>query len=221
MFVKIFISSLFKVTALIFLCFNFIIAQEKNQKKEEIIAIDSQTYQQVLDIVFSTKAKNNVFGYGFVLRFLPSFDAESQITIENELGKTIVTEYKSVNGNIYEQINKLVTETDIEDAEELAKRIKIEKRSVNIPPNQTKQWREEFYRALSLSMNDERKKISENMKETIDVNDGIKYSLWYSGSAKIFYEFTDETASDNLTETNENAIVSWMRKVKSTVIKSK
>lgn len=186
----------------------------KNTKKR----VNLDTYEEVLDLLFP-KTTIAPLPYGYILRFQPSFDSESQIIINNNFSDITVEEYTSPDGNIREQLDRLVTKTGNEDAEELAKQIRVQKRTVKVSSATAKRWRECFYRNLQLAGVYEGKHISEDMKEVGLGADGTSYMCWYKGKSDFSFQFNIGSEPDSAINPSDNPLVNWMKQIKREVSK--
>ena len=215
---KIIAYVLTNIMLLLFLgSFNLCPGQSTNSS-EYRTAPDSKTHDGVLDILFPRDEAFGIFGYGFVLRFEPSFDAESQITLVNESGELRLIEYKSLSGNIYYKLADILSETEIRDVDTLAKKIRVSRRVVAISPALAKKWRAEFYQKLAQTGEFESRSVDEENPKNPQVDDGTAYLLWYRGVGEIHFNY--QGGSENRPpRSTESPIISWMKQVKQAVDK--
>jgi hypothetical protein len=193
--------------------------QDQGLKSNKVIS--QETYNRVLDIVFTRDEPRG--DYGLVLRFKPSFHPESQVVIKRGVNKVQVIEYTSLSGNIYSKLDEVVTHGGKDDAVELAKLIKVRRRSVLVPNVQVKQWHSSFLESLGDSLKTFKKRSEEFDRErTITVViDGTFYDLWYSqGTNDMSFSFYDEEISDQQPN-GALKIVQWMNVVRADVEKLK
>lgn len=83
------LKSLFLV-AILMACAIGAIAQEpgsRDQEEADRFDVGRETYDEVLDLVFPRNALWGAGGYALVLRYKPTHEAESQITILNRGGE--------------------------------------------------------------------------------------------------------------------------------------
>lgn len=193
--------------------------QDSEPKSNKVIS--QETYNRVLDIVFPRDEPAG--NYYLVLRFRPSFHPQSQVVIKRGVDKVEVIEYTSLSGNIYSKLDELVSHGGKEDAVEMAKLIKVRRRSLQVPNAQVKQWHATFLESLGESLKTFRKRSEEFDKAgTIGVVlDGTFYDLWYSqGVSEMSFSFYDEEVSDQ----QPNGVlktVQWMNVVRRDVEKLK
>jgi hypothetical protein len=94
-------------------------------------------YLQVADVLFPRKLlEEGPSHFTLTLRFLPSFGTESQIVLsKTPSGGYTVTRYSLPNGSktAWHQMEEITSESKIEDSVEIAKRIKVEVRNVDVP----------------------------------------------------------------------------------------
>lgn len=205
----------FIIFLLLAVCTMEVYAQEQKSKQKEslIPVIKSETYNQVLDLLFPCEVLTGSFGYAFVLRYEPSFNAESQITILNRAGKIQIVEYTSLDGNIYQKINDIYQRTGQNKAEELAKQIQVQKRVVNISPSEIKRLRESFYNSSHRVIEYEKNLIGENIKVVTLTDDGARYRLWYRGTGIIYYDLSGSDINSS-SLINEHPMIKWMKNVR-------
>ncbi len=195
-------------------------AQERETLQEESIpVVKSKTYEQVLDLLFPRdKLEEAKIRYAFVLRYEPSFDAESQIMIIYRADNVEAIEYKSADGNINTKLNEIFRRTGTENAVEMAKQIRITKRVININSAAIRRLRDSFFKRLCQSLEGEIK-FFDRTRDVINITaDGTKYRLWYMGLGTIFYEFFG-TGADRPTSTDESPLMEWMKDVRRKITK--
>ena len=183
--------------------------------------VSQETYNHVLDILFprDESAKN----YLLVLRFGPSFHAESQIVIKGGGDKVEVLEYTSLSGNIYSRLNEVLAHGGKEAAVEMARLIKVRRRSIEVSDSKVKQWHLGFLHGLeelSKSFHDQTEQLDKEGSITVAL-DGTLYEFWYSqGVSRTSFSVWDEEVSDQ----QPNGIlkmVRWMNAVRRDVEKLK
>jgi len=193
----------------------------RNNEQTSNKVISQEIYNHVLDILFprDEAAKN----YLLVLRFGPSLHPESQIIIKGGSDKVEVVEYTSLNGNIYNQLNKFVIQGGKEDPVEMAKLIKVHRRSIEVTPSEIKKWHAGFlssFANLSKSFQNQTKQLNKDGGITI-VLDGTLYQFWYSqGVGRTSFSVWDEEVSDEQPN-GVLKIVQWMNSVRHIVEKLK
>lgn len=142
-----------------------------------------ETYNRVLDIVFPRdEIDSSKTIFSFALRFKPHSQPESQILIRRGAGEIEVIEYTSLDGDIYAKLNDLLARGSKEDAVELAKAIRVNRRVIRVPYAQIKQWYATFFESLASTTKTLRGKGEEfdrtGGSETIFLHGAI-YDLWY------------------------------------------
>jgi hypothetical protein len=182
--------------------------------------VSQDTYRRVLDIVFPRDDVNR--DYDFVLRFEPSFAPESQIVVRRMAGRFEVTEYTSLSGNIYRQLNRVVAHGGKEEPGEMAKLIQVRKRLIEVSDNRVKQWRGSLANSIGASMKvlEQRAVEAERGVGTITL-DGTFYRLWYDqvGSQISFYLLDHEISNREVTGNLE--LARWMNALRLNVQKLK
>lgn len=160
--------------------------------------------------------------FAIVLRFEPNFQPESQIIIRRELDKAEVVEYTSLSGNIYGKLNDVIAQGGKEDAVEMAKLIKVRKRSIEVPYAQVKQWHSGFLLSIKESLNGFKERIEEYDTGTTTIAlDGTFYDLWYKQiSNEMSFRVYDQ-AVEVRRLTGDFKLVQWMNAVRREVEKLK
>ncbi|HLG17756.1 MAG TPA: hypothetical protein VJH03_25150 [Blastocatellia bacterium] len=181
--------------------------------------VSSQTYEHVLDMVFPRNEANP--DYDLVLRFEPSFAPESQIVVkspivvERTVGKVEVVEYTSLSGNIYRRLNSVMANGGREDAAEMARLVEVQKRVIEVPIAQVRQWRATLADSVGASMKslEQRSVDAETGVGTITL-DGTFYSLWYDQvGSHISFRLLDHEVS-NRQVSGVLKLVRWMNTVR-------
>jgi hypothetical protein len=161
--------------------------------------------------------------YLLVLRFEPSFHPESQIVIKGGGNKVEVLEYTSLSGNIYSRLKEVLSHGGKEDAVEMAKLIKVRRRSIGMSDSKVKQWHAGFLHSfdeLSKSFHDQTEQLDKEGSITV-VLDGTLYEFWYSqGVSKTSFSVWDEEVSDRQPN-GVLKVVRWMNGVRHDVEKLK
>lgn len=193
-------------------------AQVSDSAQQELPVVDAETYDRVVDIVFQSDAVRGVFGYAFLLQYRPTFGIESQITIRNEAGTIEVIEYLPLDGSIYVQLNKILQRTGRQDPVEMAKLIRIKRRTVRVRRLTVKHWRENFYTHVSRAMLYEKRIINENMKiAPLLVDDATSYYLSYRGAERIHFDLIG-SAPDRPVLSAENPLIGWAKDIRKAIL---
>lgn len=192
-------------------------AQEQSPgwKPGEKIGVGSETYQQVLDILFPRDALDEAGRYVILLRYLPSFDPESQFTLVEKDGTVEVLEYTSADGNINQKLHEIYQRTKREDAFEMAKQIRVRQRILKTSPAEVKSLRSSLYDVGCALINHERKQT----REDEITGDGMRYQIWSRGKGRIHYHI-DGLDIDDTPATNEHPLIGWMKTARRTLSKS-
>ena len=196
--------------------------QETGLKSNKLVS--EETYKRVLDIVFPRDEPRG--DYYLVLRFRPSFHPTSQVVIKRGLrglDKVEVIEYTSLSGNIYMKLNELMSHGGKEDAVDMAKLIKVRRRSLRVTIAQGKHWHTSFLQSLGESLKTLRERSEQFDKAgTIDVVlDGTFYDIWYSQDiSDMSFNFYDEEVSDQQPN-GQLKLVQWMNALRHDVEKLK
>ena len=178
--------------------------------------VSPETYNRVLDISFPRDDPDpSKTILAIVLRFKPSFKPESQIVIRRRLDKVEVIEYTSLNGNIYSKLDNVMAYGGKEDAVEMAKLIKVRRRSIEVPYAQVKQWHMNLLDRIGESLKAFKEKSEEYDRGTVTLAlDGAAYDLWYEqGLNKISFSLYDEEVND-LRPNGDFKLVQWMNAIR-------
>ena len=174
--------------------------QIANAQSTQTPPIVVSVYPRVVDLAFSYPVYFFPQGeYRLILRFLPSFEAESQIVISGWNDDTpAVTTYTLVDKT---QTISSITDSQnirgIEDPAEIAKLIKVQKKELTPSPPEVKALMSRFL-ALRLSPNLSRDAVL----------DGTRYDLEYQTfSNRLQFVLSDETSP----------VVQWMNQIKKVV----
>jgi len=169
-----------------------------------------ETYDKVLDLVFPRDIlQEQKLRYVFVLRYEPTFHTESQLVIAEGWDKTEVIEYKSLDGSIEMKLDEIVRRTGKEDAEQMAKQIRIQKRHIKISRAEIRLLQERFFESLRLS---EKKLIAPMPDRVMVTQDGTGYRLWYSGITDIHSDLSGSGIKVP-TRLDESPLIDWMKSV--------
>jgi hypothetical protein len=169
--------------------------------------VSEKTYHKVLDLVFPRDILNDQKSdYTFVLRYEPTFGAESQITITERAGRAEVVKYTSLDGSIEMRLNQFVQRRHKEDALRMARLIRIRKEYAIISVKDIKLLSESFLDALRLS---ERARLNPAKDRITITADGTGYRLWYKGETEVQSDF----GSNIPTRRIESPLLDWMKGV--------
>lgn len=222
-------KSMIQMLCVLFLCFGLlqttgnmtIVARHQSLFQEDTALVSDETYDKVLDILFPQEELKANFEFGWMIRYRPTYKAESQVIIMQKLDNLEVIEYVSAEGNIRSKLDKILERSQREDAVEMAKQIRVERRVVNISSVQFKKIRKRFATSLYILL----------LPENVDSRDkpgsgqvyvhGTWYHLKYMGA-------TGELAYDTLGPElgsefpyKSSPLVSWMNDVWKVVRSSK
>lgn len=169
-----------------------IVGSTARAQEEQTIRTDNldESYKQVLNLLFPFPQKAIKLDgreYAMVLRYTPSFDAESQIVIVCRNGRVEVTEYASLDGNIYYKLEKMLKRMEPDPAK-LAKRIRVRKRTLTIPLSEAQRWRSDLIASAKMGLAEEQR-ASAIPHTSVDVTaDGTSYEIWdSSASGEVYY----------------------------------
>ena len=198
-------------------------AQQSTSKSHRVVS--RETYSRVLDILFPREDPNpSETIFQFILRFRPSFQLTSQIVIRRRLDKVQVVEYSSMDGNVYSKLNEALARGSKEDAVELAKLIRVQRKEISVPHAEIKRWYTSFFDSLNSTTTTLQQRGEEFDKkggsESI-LLDGTIYDLWYeqrltSLSFNLYGVEIDSPGGDG-----DFKLVQWMNSIRRDVQKRK
>jgi hypothetical protein len=165
------------------------------------LSLSLDTYEKVLNIIFprdeddfSDPSKK----YSLILRFLPAFEREYQINITKRWdGSVTVIKHAVREKSLEVQLQRILEQTGREDAEEMAKLIKVDKLEIKTPL--TKVIKRFFTLPLSLE------------SDVRLVADGARYELWFGTSVNdAHFTFLGPGLGKSR---YDNPIIGWMNDV--------
>lgn len=178
--------------------------------QEPATVVSEETYYKVLDLVFPRNVLDRrKLRYAFVLRYEPTFQAESQIVIAEQGEEIEVVKYTSLNGNIDLKLDEMLRRTGIEDPEQMAKQIRIQKQHIKLSRADIRLLHKEFFDHLRLS---EKTRLGAMPDTVIVTADGTRYRLWYSGIVDIQSGFLG-SGINAPTRSDEPPLMEWMKAV--------
>jgi hypothetical protein len=194
----------------------FCLAGQKNSRSQNtpLLVISHSDYDRVLDILFpKDDPDTGKTIWLMVLRFKPNSSGESQIVIRRFIEGWNVTEYQSAEGSIYKRLNLLLGRAGKATPEDMAKLIKIRKRSTSFSLNEINQLLEGFFETLSLSKSILKEQSQEFDKtggeETILLH-GTIYEVKYSQGLNSLSLKLYDSELDEFNVTGKLPLVQWM-----------
>jgi len=177
------------------------------------VDVSETTYERILDLTFPRSVlQQGDAQYVFVLRYEPTWEAESQITIVVRAERIEVVEYTSSDGNIYLKLETLLKRTHSLRPVRVARQIRIRRRVVPLPLDVAIQIKERFFDDLAISLRRERA-IFDNPPKTVVVPvDGTNYRLWYKGIGDFKYQLSG-SGPRSPTPADEDPLIAWMKSV--------
>lgn len=167
-------------------------------------------YQRVVDLLFPRAPSPGMMGdYYIVLRYLPAFDAETQIIIVKQRHKTFLIRHyylpkgsKSIAVQVADEIERVGTQSP----RELADRIRVEVRDVSLPPATIAELLARFQKL----------RISPQLDTRIMI-DPTWYELWFrttSSGSELHFLYGD---IDYGQDQKAHPLVHWMNQVREAV----
>ena len=121
-------------------------------------------------------------------------------------------EYRPTDGRIADRLNKESARGGREDAAEMTKSIRIEKRVLDVPPQIVKRWLSRFAAIHASPILAE--SPSHEKSERYVVLDGTTYELWHEGEkGKVHYSLLGSEIGDRHPRA-DHPLVTWMNSVR-------
>jgi hypothetical protein len=208
------------ISSLIFCAFGCnskICAQEKTYP-----VLGSEDYNAILDKLFPRDVLDKP-GRNFilVLRYKPSFGAESQIVISGRDDDVNVVEF-TASENVYYKLADVMEKTGEENSVELARYIPVKKRELKIPLRQLNVWRRNLIDSVSRAL---RPKVLESTlpraKTLTQTDDGTDYELWDSSFAGEVYFNPSGSEEGGRDFSGKRAFIKWLERIKQDISKRK
>jgi len=178
------------------------------------VLVSDDTYRKVLDLVFPRDDVEALgVEYAFIIRFEPSFAAESQVTIVSRDGIVEVTDYSPQDGRVESKVQEIFHRTGEQNPSLIAKQIRVLRRVVSISPATLDRWRDGFYNSICTAVRDERKFFDSPSKTVMVTMDGTEYLLWYKGIGRLHYQLAG-SGIDRPRRADEDILIDWMKSVR-------
>jgi hypothetical protein len=164
------------------------------------VSLTEQAYDQVLDRIFPRElfAGRNL-AYTMILRFTPSFAAESQLVIRVGLDKSVEARLYAVERrSAADTAEEYVKRTGQQDIVKIAAAIEVTERRLQVDFQEVERWHSQLYDALDSSVRELKRSAAEYLKSgTVDVVlDGTTYDLWYAqGTLESHWRYVDVDAN--------------------------
>jgi hypothetical protein len=210
------------ILACLILCAgNFSLSAHAQEKT--VPSLDLEDYRRILDELFPRNVMDKPGPeFVMVLRYLPSFEAESQIVIAGRKNEINVIELTSLDGNIFYRLTDVMQRTGEKSSVELAKYIRVKRRELKISVRRLNLWRRNLIESVSKSL---RVKVLESTLPTARamnvMDDGTSYEFWdhsLSGDTYFTPSGIEETGLDF---SGKRLFVRWMERIKREVVRSK
>lgn len=181
------------------------------QEPVSVSTVSIETYRRVLDLVFPRDAgnfKDHRKEFALTLRFKPSFDVESQINLikYNDDRLEVVT-YTLPKGSqsIWQQLNAMLRQSGREDAEEMAKRLNVQKTVIT----DTAKVQRMLNRFAAV-------RFSPQLDTSLTL-DGTRFELWYEAvSNESYYSLV---GGEPRQDRRDHPLARWMNEVRQAVLK--
>ncbi|MCM3874614.1 MAG: hypothetical protein ND895_28300 [Pyrinomonadaceae bacterium] len=190
----------------------------QGQPPQSYKVISFDTHDKVLNLLFPLDALDEAKEFALILRYKPSFEPESQIVIVARDGKMQVTDYTSLDGNIYSKLNQIKAETNREDPLEMSKALQVRKRELTVPFVQIQRWRQNLIDGVAASLRPKKFETATPPKTTSVILDGTVYELWdssgvFRGSGDFHYSVYGTEVSKRVFR-DESPFIGWMKRIR-------
>ena len=183
--------------------------------QEIVKTVDSETYDKALDEAFPMQFDEGPLDYGYLIRVRTGFEAEFLIKIAVHNNQTTITKYESLNENLYNRFSEIYGKEDIDDPEELAKRVKLKKETKIFSNKEFSKLRSEFADKTTLTYLNVPKNTPYDPvnKSEIIIIHGTYYEVKFYNSryrGSLIYNVYDYSLKAN---TFDSPIVFWIKDV--------
>jgi len=165
------------------------------------------TYDKVVELVLDHQGCDlrKKYYYSLVLRFQPTWEPESQMTICRNAKNKFEVKYCAVNKSIWDQLLEIYAATGREDPQEMAAQIKADCRTLNPDQGAVRQLMAQ-YATLRFSP----------MLSTATTVDGGAYELWFvAPSNKIHLSLSGSVKGDSQ---RDSPVIRWMAQARSVLV---
>lgn len=212
---------MFNLLSVIFI-FELSVINGQNKFENTRADVNKQKYERILGIIFNEEeSKETDTLTSATIRFLPSFLPESQITIIRKENSAKLI-YSKVNENIYSKFNEILANNNSISDEQLAKMIKVERRSLNLKFVTADKYLDDFHQASVKSLEQINNEKNRGIKNgTVELNlDGAFYQLWSNYSLNEIYISLYDANTNQLNVTGDSALAKVSNKLRLEVEKS-
>jgi hypothetical protein len=185
-------------------------ALEKTQVAPIKIAFSQppEFYKKVFDLAFPPNRGIGISGYWMMVRFLPSFSAESQIVIRHEGKSEISIDYFVAGRGLQSLLAEEFSDSKNPDISRVAKLMEVKKTSIAAKTDAFEPWFQAFWKAFENSAAPLHKSAYTNYIQL----DGTKYVLEYrDGDHHFSFELRGpELGYEDLNDPDDLPLVKWM-----------
>jgi hypothetical protein len=190
----------------------------QEQTPQSYKVISSDTHETVLNLLFPLGALDEAKEFVLILRYKPSFEPESQIVMVARDGKMRVTDYTSLDGNIYSRLNRIKAETNREDPLEMSKMLHVRKRELIVPFVRIQRWRQNLIDGVAASLRPKKFETATPPETASVILDGTVYELWdssgvFGGTGDFHYSVYGTEVSKRVFR-DESPFIGWMKRIR-------
>jgi hypothetical protein len=192
-------------------------------RAQENRVLNSDDYPKILDRLFPRDVLDKS-GRRFmlVLRYTPSFEAESQIVISGREDGINVIEYYSMDGNVNLKLEEVMAQTGQASSVDLAKHIRVKKREMKLPLYLLNLWRRNLIHSLSRALRPKAQESTLQPATTMSItDDGTRYELWDSSMSGEVYFNASGSEERGYDFSGKRALIKWMELIRKEVGKRK
>lgn len=190
------------------------------QDEQSLSNISVEEYDQVMDLLFPLDELRNDRESVTILRYKPSFEAESQIVMIRREGYFQIVEYKSLDGNLFYRLDGMSSVRELSPAE-MVKKVRVAKRELRVPYPEAQEWRRNLLASVYAYMRPKSLKYSPPPKVISVMMDGTSYELWDTwGRWNLHFELQGGSTHKGAPPL-EASFIKWMNVVRQAVAKRK
>lgn len=158
-------------------------APGQNHSPPSYRIVEHHDYEEVLDLVFKAYEPVDRNLDQFILRFEPSRQPESFLTIVWKGNNVSVVQCTAANGQVWAILNEMLNRSGVIDKEAAAKSVQVNCRELRVSRAKANDWRSRFFVALGQSASSMSLRNAEHQStgKVIVTLDGTTYQIAYAG----------------------------------------
>lgn len=212
---KLFLTLLFKAIIISGFCGQISFAQ--STQPAPITLISSENYERTLDATFTETEKKTALRYSVVLRFMPSRNTESEITVQVDNKGQVHATLSTVTGtSVWNLANEYIQRTGIFNLEEITRRVQVRRQEISIDSTKASIWHSEALKSLgqtSIELQQDFIQLQKTGEVTIFLDGSIYEMRFTQGVTEIRCAVMDAEVDDHKV-TGRSSLVKWMNSVR-------